>query len=405
LHADDYVERGVPFILIKNIRDGRIDPAGMPSISEEDAGRLRAYSLRRGDVVFSRVGRVGSCFLAGQEHEGWIISGQLLRLRLAASHVESGFLVHWLNSELIQSTVAGAAVGTTRQSINTDILGSLPIPCIPVREQRRIAEILDTLDEAIRKTEELITKVKQVKQGLLHDLLTRGIDDNGELRDPARQPNQFRDSPFGRTPQAWEICTLESLCRSAITYGIVQPGPHIADGVPFVQTKDLRWGLLDSALLDRTSQRIADEYHRSRVAPEDVLCGIRASVGDVVQVPPSLDNANISRGVARISPKSEVVARYLFWAMQSPPVRRQLARETKGTTYAEITLPALRGVRVPCPRRHEQEKIAEVLDAHTESESVAAREVDKLRDLKRGLMVDLLAGRVRVTNLVNEKAA
>ena len=68
----------------------------------------------------------------------------------------------------------------------------------------RIAEVLDTLDEAIRRTELVIAKLEQIKQGLLHDLLTRGIDDNGELRDPDRHPEQVKDSPLGRIPRAWQ---------------------------------------------------------------------------------------------------------------------------------------------------------------------------------------------------------
>ena len=86
----------------------------------------------------------------------------------------------------------------------------------PLPEQRRIAEILDTLDEAIRKTEQVIAKLQQMKQGLLHDLLTRGIDDNGELRDPDRHPEQFKDSPLGRIPREWEVATATSRCYTPV---------------------------------------------------------------------------------------------------------------------------------------------------------------------------------------------
>ncbi len=68
----------------------------------------------------------------------------------------------------------------------------------PLREQKLISVVLDTIDEGIRNTEQIIAKLGQVKQGLLHDLLTRGIDDNGELRDPTRHPEQFKDSALGR---------------------------------------------------------------------------------------------------------------------------------------------------------------------------------------------------------------
>ena len=79
------------------------------------------------------------------------------------------------------------------------VASRLSLPTIP--EQRRIAAILDTVDDAIRSTEGLIAKLEQVKQGLLHDLLTRGIDENGELRDPDRHPEQFTRLPLGPDPE------------------------------------------------------------------------------------------------------------------------------------------------------------------------------------------------------------
>jgi type I restriction enzyme S subunit len=84
----------------------------------------------------------------------------------------------------------------------------------PLPEQRRIAAILDTLDTAIRTTERLIAKLELVKQGLLHDLLTRGIDANGELRDPERHPDQFKDSALGPISEEWEVATLDLLANN-----------------------------------------------------------------------------------------------------------------------------------------------------------------------------------------------
>ena len=95
-------------------------------------------------------------------------------------------------------------------------LAQFPLPTPRLPEQRQIAAILDTIDDAIRKTEQIIAKLKQVKRGLLHDLLTRGIDDNGELRDPERHPEQFKDSPLGRIPKEWEITTLSALCAAVV---------------------------------------------------------------------------------------------------------------------------------------------------------------------------------------------
>ena len=82
-------------------------------------------------------------------------------------------------------------------------------------EQTRIAAMLDTVDEAIAKTEAVIAKLKQVRAGLLHDLLTRGLDENGQLRDPVAHPEQFQDSPLGRIPKEWKVLH-DWLCESSI---------------------------------------------------------------------------------------------------------------------------------------------------------------------------------------------
>jgi type I restriction enzyme S subunit len=79
-------------------------------------------------------------------------------------------------------------------------------------EQRRIAFVLDTMDEAIAKTEAVIAKLKQVRAGLLHDLLTRGLDENDQLRDPIAHPEQFQDSPLGCIPRDWVTAEIATLC-------------------------------------------------------------------------------------------------------------------------------------------------------------------------------------------------
>ncbi|MCA9605139.1 MAG: restriction endonuclease subunit S, partial [Myxococcales bacterium] len=87
--------------------------------------------------------------------------------------VDPQFALHWLNSRWNLKKAEDIAGGSTRQRISRGNLGTLPVPTPPLPEQRRIAEILDTVDEAIQKTEEVIAKLKELKQGLLHDLLTR----------------------------------------------------------------------------------------------------------------------------------------------------------------------------------------------------------------------------------------
>jgi type I restriction enzyme S subunit len=173
LHAEDYVEDGVPLLLIRNLQDGRIDVDGMPRVREADATRLSRYALQPGDVVFSRVGRVGSCFLVEPEHDGWLISGQLLRVRMVKDVVDNRYLYRALASKYAQDHIAGASVGTTRTSINTQILESLEI-LVPTdrHEQAKIAEVLLTADQALKQMEALLAKQQRIKTSLMQDLLT-----------------------------------------------------------------------------------------------------------------------------------------------------------------------------------------------------------------------------------------
>jgi type I restriction enzyme S subunit len=101
-------------------------------------------------------------------------------------------------------------------------LEAVPIDLPPINEQQQISKILDTLDTAICETESLIDKLKAIKQGLLHDLLTRGIEANGQLRPPQSEaPQLYKKSPLGWIPIEWEASTVETeFCvESGITLG------------------------------------------------------------------------------------------------------------------------------------------------------------------------------------------
>ena len=204
LHAADYTSEGVPFILIKNITEAGVDMSNMPRISVADARRLEKYSLRNGDIVFSWVGRVGSCFMATGEHSGWIISGQLLRIRLPSTEICAPFLVCALRGDSAQDFIRGRSIGSTRKSINTRILSSLRVPVPSFPEQRKIATILSSVDDAIDKTHAVIDQVQVVKRGLMQELLTRGLPG---------QHTRFKQTKIGEMPDEWAVTVLRD-CAS-----------------------------------------------------------------------------------------------------------------------------------------------------------------------------------------------
>lgn len=176
LHASDYNEEGIPLILIRNIEGNRLNEENIPRISEKDALRLKKFAIQENDIVFSRVGRVGSCFIATKEHQGWIISGQTLRIRLPRDVVEIDYLSYALQDESVRRYLSAISIGSTRKSISTETLENLPILMPSKNEQRKIADVLLAIDNEVEILQKKVIAFNHQKQGLMQKLLT------GEVR-------------------------------------------------------------------------------------------------------------------------------------------------------------------------------------------------------------------------------
>jgi type I restriction enzyme, S subunit len=280
------------------------------------------------------------------------------------------------------------------------LVASLPTD---LSEQRQIAELLDTLDTTIRQTEAIIEKLKHVKQGLLHDLLTRGIDANGELRPPQSQaPHLYKDSPLGWIPIEWGAKILDDLVdqRRPIAYGILMPGRGHEGGVPVVKVKDIYDGAVHLHNLLLTSPEIDREYKRSRLKTGDLLFTIRGSVGRTAFIPPQLENANITQDTARIGIvglDARFVREYLTMAV---PIGF-IETHTLGVAVQGINLGDVRRIPMGVPPAEEATRIANMLDACSNRMACETLHAQKLRAAKSGLMDDLLTGRVRVTPLLD----
>jgi type I restriction enzyme S subunit len=266
-------------------------------------------------------------------------------------------------------------------------------------EQTKIAEILSCIDTAIEQTEAMIAKQQRIKTGLMQDLLSKGIDEHGNIR--TEQTHAFKDSELGRIPVEWEVVPIENKVKEQVTYGIVQAGAYIENGIPYIRTGDMSGDELSPDGLLRTSEEIANSYKRSRVQEGDIVFSLRGVVGKVLLVPKSLDGANLTQGTARISPVKTVSNQYFLYAMRTNKVCEQILQVQKGTTFFEITLSALRNIHVAFPYCvQEQKKIAEIISSQEKSIKDLKDEVAKLKRQKTALMQDLLSGNVRVNQLI-----
>lgn len=280
--------------------------------------------------------------------------------------------------------------------------------CIPIDEQRAIARVRDTLDTTIRQTEAMIEKLKQVKQGLLHDLLTRGIDDNGELRPPQSQaPHLYKESPLGWTPNGWTITPAVVNC-SLITKGTTPSADAMwqgGDGVRFLRVDNLSFdGRFD---FDASNFRISTKTHRTSLArsiclPGDVLTNIVGPpLGKLGQVSFQDGEVNINQAIALFRPNPGLLPRFLLLWLGSAICQSWLRKRAKQTSgQVNLTLGLCQELPVPFIAAEEQQDIVARVDAAQARVDLEAHQLEKLGRLKSGLMDDLLTGRVRVTPLL-----
>ena len=175
LHAEDYVENGIPIVTTEHFKTGLMpsDKFGIPQVSNEDYIRLKGYRLETNDIVFSRVGSVDINAHVGIEQNGWLFSGRVLRVR-PKYDIDSLFLHYALSTEAVKRDIRNRAVGQTMPSINTPILSSTTIQ-LPkdLFEQKKVAHFLRLLDRRIITQNKIIEKLQSLIKGLAVALTTK----------------------------------------------------------------------------------------------------------------------------------------------------------------------------------------------------------------------------------------
>ena len=165
LHKEDYVDVGTPIVTVEHLGSRVFSEQNLPMVSEADKSRLSKYVLKKGDIVFSRVGSVDRCSFVDQKHDGWMFSGRCLRVR-PNEEVDSLFLYYFFCLNATKEFVRSIAVGATMPSINTKLLGEVEVICPEIEEQRKIADILSKIDDKIEENQKINNNLEQQAQAL-----------------------------------------------------------------------------------------------------------------------------------------------------------------------------------------------------------------------------------------------
>ncbi|EFC1784860.1 putative restriction-modification DNA specificity domain protein [Escherichia coli] len=196
-------------------------------------------------------------------------------------------------------------------------------------------------------------------------------------------------------PKGWMLKQLSDIVKEKISYGIVQAGPHIPNGIPYIKSSDIR-GAIDPASLQRTAPEIHYKYRRSAVHPGDIIFSLRGNIGETAIVPSNLLEANLTQGTARISVSGDQCNEFYHQQFAMDKLRNYINSLSKGSTFKEISLEELRKVKVLCAPLPEQKKIAQILSTWDKAISVTEKLLANSQQQKKALMQQLLTGKKRL---------
>jgi len=333
---------------------------------------------------------------------------QDVRALFPKSQTDSRYLLRLLSS--VQQRAESQAVGSTVKGIRTADYLALEVPVAPVGEQSVIAQILDTLDTQIRQTEALIAKLETVKQGLLTALFTRGIDENGQLRPPPEEiPELYKGSPLGLIPKDWKTADIAALLsdkdpsmRSGPFGSSLLKSELVESGIPLLGIDNVQVECFRAEFSRYVLREKFLELSRYAVRPNDLMITIMGTVGRCCLVPDDIGDALSSKHTWAITLNPEKYVPYLAMLQvnYAPWVLKQLAQDEQGGIMSAIRSETLRSLRLPVPPIAEQRVIADRLKVIGDRLEAERLSVSKLQLAKRGLMNDLLTGRVRATQLL-----
>lgn len=369
---EQWADSGLPIVRIENMRD----PGAATNFY---GGNLpNRFKVERGDLLLSWSATLMA--LIWDRPPAWV--NQHIFKVIPRPSVDRSYLHHLLASAIDQ--LATQSHGTTMKHVKRSDLLPFEVRVAPASEQPLIGTILDTVDDAIRSTERLIAKLYKVNAGLLHDLLTRGIDGNGRLHGPAHHGSV--DNTESSLPKGWRVCALQDFLLNL-------------DGrrIPLKQAdRDRRQGSYPyygaSGVIDHIDDFIFDG--------EFILLGEDGENVISRQLPLAFRVSGqfwVNNHAHVFSPLPGNDIRFLTHLLQFT----DYSSIVLGSAQPKLTQAGLNRLRFKVPPLDDQVRIADLLEGSESRLRAERKHLAKLQVLKVGLMDDLLTGRVRVNSTLD----
>ena len=299
--------------------------------------------------------------------------------------------LYWIllkSKDMINSCIQGSTI----MGITRDDLGDLRIAFPPISEQQKIASILSKVDELIQKTDQIIKQTQRLKKGLIQRLLTKGIG-HSEYKTVYFYNNKIS------IPKDWIIVELKD-CTTKIGSGITPLGGsrvYVKDGIPLIRSQNVHFDGLKLDDVAYITKDMHDEMGRTKLHSGDVLLNITgASIGRCTFVPRGFGEGNVNQHVCIIRPKNDLDSIFLSIFLSSELGQNVIFRSFSGLSREGLNFRQISSFQIPLPPKEEQKNIGDIISLTNHQIMKEYSYKLKTEQLKKGLMLKLLTGQIRV---------
>ena len=346
-----------------------------------------------GDLFLSIAGTVGKPIIAKIKcciHDGFVTFSRL------NSNVDKMFLFYILNSG---QAYFGLGKEGSQLNLNIDTVGNISIPLPPLSAQKAIVEYLDTktnlISQFISDKHTMITRLKEQKQSLIHNAVTKGISKNSELK-PTNIP--WLDD----IPADWEVRRLKQVCK--LTDGTHDTPKYLDydEGFSLVTTKDLKDG---NIVFDECKYISEEDYldinKRSNVENGDIIMPMIGTIGGCVIVNTNNKFSVKNLAIFKTSKSNSIVeTKFLWYVMDSSVVKTQFIITSKGNVQDFVSQEIINNLQIPLPPLTTQKAIVEYLDIETAKIDTLidtiTQEIELTREYKQSLIYKAVTGKISV---------
>lgn len=324
-------------------------------ITDEALSKTKLRLLPVGTVLLSSRAPIGKVAIANAE----MYCNQGFKNCICSEAIYNKYLFYFLR--LKKDYLNSLGRGATFKEISKSIVESIKIPLPPKSTQLAIVSELDKINELIRLKKEQLKDFNNLAQSLFYEMFGDPVENE----------------------KGWEVKKLNEIVSDncSISYGIVQPGDGVENGVPVVRPVDMTKTFVSRKGLKNTTKEISDSYKRTILKGNEILMCVRGTTGLISMATPELQGCNVTRGIAPIECGPTCDKWFVFYQILNPAIQHHIAEYTRGIALKQINMKDVRDIPLCLPPLSLQRLFAQRIEQIEREKSEVQKSIQDLETL------------------------